>query len=110
MQQSISIRDCHIYCFAPATHPICGHAGHAGGQSLFITVITKHYVHVHAQQICSTMAIKSGCVNVWKVIMTVEATDLKQSGRCYETINLLCAALNVTWETGSWFGQHYYCQ
>ena len=75
----------------------CNHA-HLGTRSI---VTTKHYVH--AQQTCSTTANKSWCVDVWTVIMTVEATDLKQSGCCCKTT----LPGPVTREKGSWFGQHY---
>ena len=48
---------------------------------------------IYTRHIYSTLAIKSGCVIAWKVIMTVEVTGLRGVGAdVRETMHLVCLA------------------
>ena len=44
---------------------------------MWAAVIIHHYQTLYAQQIYGAMAIKTGRVIAWKVIMTVEAAGLR---------------------------------
>ena len=64
-----------MYCLPSATY------------SILVWAVIAHYSNaINIRQVYGTTAIKSGCVLVEKVMMTVEVAGLKQSGRWCEPI------------------------